>query len=240
MSLAFFDVDGTLLPLPSLERRFFWSLARRGQIPGSNYLRWLREAARGGPWDVTAIAQANKAYLRGIPLTVFLCAPRVKPDFFPAALQRLWWHALRGDEIVLVTGTLYELAHAVKSALERELLWRGVETKLGILATQLESKNGRSTGRVGGAPMFAREKVSAIARFAAAQNIPLSQCFAYGDHGLDRFMLAAVGHPFAVNPDRTLGGAARLHGWPVLYWNPCLGRTFSARNAFQWKGEAAR
>ena len=51
------------------------------------------------------------------------------PQFFPAALQRVWWHALRGDAIVLVSGTLLPLAKSVAFALERELLWRGIETK---------------------------------------------------------------------------------------------------------------
>lgn len=240
MSLAFFDVDGTLLPFPSLERRVFWDLARAGCIPVSNYAYWLAHAIRLGPWNVSLIAQSNKAYLHGIPANTFAGAGDFIPEFFPAAIQRLWWHALRGDRIVLVTGTPAQLALAVKAALERELRWRGVETQLNVLATTLETREGSFTGRVAGRPMFGREKVSAIAQFASQHSVSLSQCWAYGDHAFDRFMLAAVGNPVAVNPAPALRQIAKLYGWPVLQWNPYLSRTFPSRNTLKWKGETAR
>jgi len=43
---AFFDLDGTLLALPSLERRFFRMLRYRRAIAAKNYLLWLAEAVR--------------------------------------------------------------------------------------------------------------------------------------------------------------------------------------------------
>ena len=48
---AFFDLDGTLLPLPSLERRFVGTLRGRNAIPAKNYFRWLAQAftAAGNP-----------------------------------------------------------------------------------------------------------------------------------------------------------------------------------------------
>jgi len=63
---AFFDLDGTLLPLPSLERRFFRMLRYRREIPLKNYFLWLAEALRLLPRGFCAIAQANKMYLRGV------------------------------------------------------------------------------------------------------------------------------------------------------------------------------
>ncbi|HET7151681.1 MAG TPA: HAD-IB family phosphatase [Candidatus Acidoferrum sp.] len=63
---AFFDLDGTLLPLPSLERRFFLTLRRRGEIPLRNYFAWLREAIRLLPHGTRAVKQTNKMYLKGV------------------------------------------------------------------------------------------------------------------------------------------------------------------------------
>jgi len=65
---AFFDLDGTLAPLPSLERRFTRLLRYRQEIPIKNYLLWLREALRLVPRGMSAILQANKMYLRGVQI----------------------------------------------------------------------------------------------------------------------------------------------------------------------------
>jgi phosphoserine phosphatase len=162
------------------------------------------------------------------------------PEFFPAAVQRVWWHALRGDSIVLVSGTLAPLAEIVKYALERELLWRGVETKISVLATRLEICEGHCTGRVTGAAMFGEEKVRAVREFARQRNISLAQCSACGDSSLDRWMLASVGHPFAVNSTSRLRRIARLHGWQMLEWTHCPVRTAGEQRALKLKGEAAR
>jgi HAD superfamily hydrolase (TIGR01490 family) len=222
MSIAFFDVDGTLLAKPSLERRFFRDLRWRGRVPATNYLRWIVETIRLGLRDVRRSAQGNKMYLRGISPEILRSRStspgRALAAFFPSAIQCVWWHALRGDSIVLVSGTLAPLAEIAKFALERELVWRGLEVNVFVLATQLEIRDGRWTGRVAGAAMFGEEKAVAIKRFARAQGIALAQCSAYGDSSSDRWMLASVGHPFAINPTRRLRRTARLHGWQMLAW----------------------
>src|SRR5690242_13956783 len=63
---AFFDLDGTLLPLPSLERRFFRTLRRRREIPLRNYFAWLREVIGLLPHGIRAVTQTNKMYLKGV------------------------------------------------------------------------------------------------------------------------------------------------------------------------------
>jgi HAD superfamily hydrolase (TIGR01490 family) len=259
---AFFDIDGTLLAKPSLERRFFWELQRRGKIPARNCLAWLAETIRlafDDPRQLRAVAQTNKSYLRGVRAQIPFASGAdhgsgrpdgCLPEFFPAAIQGVWWHALRGDAIVLVSGTLAPLAEIVQFALERELLWRGVECKIFVIATRLEISAGYWTGSVAGAAIFSEEKVAAIKEFARAQNISLARCSAYGDSSLDRWMLAAVGHALAVNPTRRLWRIARLRGWPILSWTHCAVRTASEqrtakqqqgrKKSLQLKREAAR
>ena len=201
----------------------------------------------GVPRFGTAV-QANKMYLRGISAR-FVSEMRPSgthhwvPEFFPAAIQRVWWHALRGDAIVLVTGTLAPLAEIVRSALERELLWRGVEAEIPIAATQLAEHDGYWTGHVLGAPMFGDAKTDAVRQFASSRGVPLSQCFAYGDHALDRPMLEAVGNRFAVNPTSSLRRIAQRKSWQIVSWGPRSPhpwRDAATRRALKWKGEAAR
>lgn len=245
MSIAFFDVDGTLLPHPSLERRFFWNLARRGEIPVANYFHWATQMLRPSFTNFAAAAQSNKMYLRGVSSSVPSAADsreyrRWVPEFFPGAIQRIWWHTLRGEVIVLVTGTLAPLAEIVKSALERELLSRGIETQISVFATQLVTHQQHWTGSVNGALMFGDAKAAAVKEFAITRSIPLSKCFAYGDHALDGPTLQAVGRPFAVNPTSHLRRIAQRNGWPMLHWSPCPRRTAATRHALKWKGEVAR
>ncbi len=273
---AFFDIDGTLLAKPSLERRFVWELQRRGKIPVRNYFAWLAETVRLGlhnPRDLRTIIQTNKSYLRGVRAEILSRANPSRanssgatspnttsfntdrrtatspsttsggadhggalpgswlPEFFPAAIQRVWWHALRGDAIVLMSGTLAPLAEIVQLALERELLWRCVERKIFSIATKPEIANGCWTGAVAGEAILGEEKAAATKEFAQAQNISLARCSAYGDSSLDRWMLRAVGHPFAVNPTRRMQRIARSRGWQILHWTHCALRTASEQRS---------
>jgi HAD superfamily hydrolase (TIGR01490 family) len=65
---AFFDLDGTLVEFPSLERRFFRMLRYRREISARNYFLWLKEAIRLMPHGINAILQGNKMYLRGVQI----------------------------------------------------------------------------------------------------------------------------------------------------------------------------
>src|SRR5262249_34128931 len=244
MSLAFFDVDGTLLPHPSLERRFFLSLARRRKIPPSNYLRWVAQVLRFGATDLATAAQSSKMYLRGVPIGILsgdeARQTRWLPEFYPGAVHRVWWHALRGDRIILLTGTLSPLAKIVQAALERELVCRGVETRILALSTRLATCKATWTGCVDGVPMFGEAKSVAAKIFARVLDVPLSQCYAYGDQALDGWMLETVGNPVAVNPTSHLRRIAQQKGWQVADWTSCARRTTAKRSALKWKGEVAR
>ena len=52
-----------------------------------------------------------------------------------------------------------------------------------------------------------------------ARHRPLPASSAYTDSRSDIQLLEAVGHPYAVNPDRALAKAASARGWPVLHFS---------------------
>jgi alcohol-forming fatty acyl-CoA reductase len=212
---AFFDLDGTLLPLPSLERRFVGMLRARGAIGAKNYFRWLAFAVRLAPLGTTAITHANKTYLRNVSASA---TPNQLPAFFPAALDRAARHAAQGHSLVLVTGTLEPLARQVGLALILRLLVRGITASVGVCATRLEAVEGRWTGRIMGDAMFGEAKACAMQRIAARRGFDLARSYAYGDSTHDRWMLGAVGRPVAVNPSRELERIACLRNWPIVRW----------------------
>jgi len=234
---AFFDLDGTLLPRPSLERRFFPMLRFRGRIGVANGLAWLQEAARLLPRGIGHLVNSNKAYLRGIPAAeaeMLRC-----PGFFPEALRRVTWHAEQKHLLVIVSGTLEPLALAAARLLLEQLVSRSVAAAVDVCATKLELAAGSWTGRVVGEAMFDESKARAVRRFCAAQGIETVDCFAYGDTANDRWMLEAVGRPQAVNPSDDLARIARRNGWPILRW----GRRAEARHLRELSltgGESAR
>jgi len=220
---AFFDLDGTLIPRPSLERRFFADLQHRRAIPIGNYFLWLARAARLAPEGIQMMRQANKMYLCGVSGDGSRSCDDGRPEmavprFFPAATEQVAWHAKQGHAIVLVSGTLAPLADEMAVALVVRLAVRGIEASVGVCATRLEENDGRWTGRIIGDAMFGEAKARAVRRIAAEREFDLSRCYAYGNCAGDRWMLEAVGRPAAVNPSRGMERLAQRRGWPVLMW----------------------
>lgn len=221
---AFFDLDGTLLPHPSLERRLFRQLRYQRKISMKSYFVWLAEAARLAPRGFAWMTHANKRYLREVAASNApqCIAPlqgwEAQLGFFPAAIERVAWHAREGHVIFIVSGTLEPLARWAARVLDRDLARSGINLRAEVCATQLEEKDGRCTGRILGEAMFGEAKARAVRRIARQCGFDLAACHAYGDSPLDRWMLAAVGHPAAVNASRRLLKLAYARGWDVLDW----------------------
>jgi HAD superfamily hydrolase (TIGR01490 family) len=245
---AFFDLDGTLMPLPSMEMRFFSMLRYKRIIGIRNYFLWLAGAMRLVPRGIRQIMHANKMHLRGVPvdvevggtdLSVCLCVrdkarknvegrrgkkgerrrrARMPVPLYPEAVERVAWHAERGHLIVIVSGTLEMLARRAARLLEAELLGHGLTSKIRLCATRLEEEKERWTGRIVGEAVFGEAKARAIGRIAAEADLDLRRCFAYGDSSSDQWMLEAVGKPAAVNPSNDLARIARRKNWAVLRW----------------------
>jgi len=226
---AFFDLDGTLLPAPSLENRLWGTLRYRKSIGVRNYLAWLREAMRLLPRGIAQIANGNKAYLRGVRAAE--AEALAIPAFFPEAVWRVSWHVERGHRIVIVSGTLEPLAWRAARLLAAELATRGLTARVDVFATQLETAARVCTGRILGEAMFGEAKARAMRRFCMSRGIALERCFAYGDSANDRWMLEAVGRPTAVNPADDLARMAQRSGWPVLWWGEEKIFTQSSRSA---------
>jgi len=258
---AFFDLDGTLMPTPSLEKRYFAVLRYQRLIGIKNYFLWLREAARLAPRGINQILHENKMYLWGVRVDeesggMGISArlgvedegegkvqgnggkkrerrrqARVPVPLFPEAVERVAWHAERGHLIVIVSGTLEILAERAAREVEAELGARGLVCTVRVCATRLEQSDGRWTGRTAGEAMFGEAKARAIRRVAAEEDLDLRRCFAYGDSSSDRWMLEAVGRPAAVNPSNDLARIARRNEWTVLQWGERKNFTQRTRRA---------
>ena len=227
---AFFDLDGTLLPAPSLEWRFIGYLLERDEISGGHVGRWLARFA-GSFWhDLHGATEGNKRYLCGISeglvdewehsLGVEFFIGDVLP-FFEEALQRIVWHRARGHRLFIVSGTLAPLARVVARRLSA-FVSAGIE----VCATELEVAPGGAqiwNGYIRGEHMSGGAKLCAVTRIAARYGIDLARSYAYGDSAGDLQMLEAVGSGVAVNPTAQLARVARKRGWQTCVWEKGLG-----------------
>ena len=64
--------------------------------------------------------------------------------------------------------------------------------------------------------MWSAGKLTAVRRWAAEHGIDLASSYAYSDSVYDTPLLAAVGHPFVVNPDPRLAVMAAARRWPII------------------------
>jgi HAD superfamily hydrolase (TIGR01490 family) len=216
---AFFDLDGTLVALPSLERRFFKLMRYRRVIPAKNYFLWLGEAARLAPHGIGRMVQANKMYLRGILADRWGGRGlKLAPAFLEGGLERIAWHAKKGHQIVLLSGTLEPLAQAAARAIESGLAKRGIISAIRVCATRLEEVDDNWTGKIVGEAIFGEAKARAAKEITLEMKLDLAHCYAYGDSANDRWLLAAVGRPFAVNPSPELARISETLGWPAVSW----------------------
>ena len=231
---AFFDLDGTLLPPPSLEWRFISYLLERDEITTAHVARWLAHFATAILRNPRQALHANKHYLAGINTSrandwAHALAPASTHQdslpLFDEGLQRINWHHAQGHQIFLITGTLAPLAKIVAAQISRR-----IQAPIEVQATKLEvsqqvwhshswlCSDAQWTGRLTTQHMSHKTKSRVLKALAAIHNLDLTQSYAYGNTIADIPMLESVGHPQAVNPTKRLKQIAHHHRWPILNW----------------------
>lgn len=211
---AIFDLDGTLVagsPAPVL-RRHLAEAGLAGAAPSAlagavDRLRdVLADAVPALPpppdqrpvagWPVDDVRRAAEAAAVELQLQV--------PPFVPELLDE---HRLAGRTIVLVSSTAQPLVAPLADQL-------GIDH---VVATRWVDEGGCYTGQLDGPVLWGPTKLAAVRRWAAEDHIRLRACWAYGDRYADAPLLAAVGHPVAVDPDPQLAAVAAVRGWPVRH-----------------------
>lgn len=238
---AFFDLDGTLLAAPSVERRFIFYLLRRGRMGPTQLARGAARFITNIGKNPRAAMGANKAHFSGMSVR---CAEEwsrrlaSRPlEFDSSGIRRLEFHFAQGHRIFLITGAPAPLAELVASYFP---------VPLTIVGTRLEARDGLWTGEITGEHMSGAAKQRAIVHLAAKHSLDLARSFAYGDTVSDLPMLETVGYPAAVNPSRNLERAARARNWPVFCWQgrSCEAQNPQAKNSRDtvqpWRGLHAR
>jgi HAD superfamily hydrolase (TIGR01490 family) len=213
---AFFDLDKTVIAKSSMvalgpEFHARGLLSRRTLLRGAfTQLLFLRFGAddqrldkirravlkvtKG--WDHNEVRRLVAETINGV----------IEPLIYQEAVDLINYHLSQGDEVWLVSMSPTEIVEPFA-----ELL--GMTGAIGSRA-RIDA-NGKFTGDMDFVAHGSNKSV-AMAELAASRDIVLDDCYAYSDSATDIPMLEAVGHPYAVNPDRLLARFAHDHEWPIM------------------------
>lgn len=130
----------------------------------------------------------------------------IEPLIYAEALELIDFHLAQGDEVYLVSSAPAEIVEPFAELLDLT----GTISSLAAV-----DEHGKFTGEM---KFFAQgdNKAAAVRALAAARELDLAESYAYSDSETDVPMLELVGHPYAVNPDRTLAKIAHDRQWPIL------------------------
>jgi HAD superfamily hydrolase (TIGR01490 family) len=212
---AFLDLDKTIIAKSSVlafGRTFYQSgLLNRRAVLRSAYAQFVFALAGADEdqiermrayltamctgWDVAQVRDIVAETLHEI----------IDPIVYNEAVDLIAMHRAAGRDVVIVSSSGEEVVAPIGEMLGADH----------VIATQMVIAHGRYTGEIS-RYAYGPEKATAIRELADAMGYDLDACYAYSDSVTDVPMLEAVGHPFAVNPDRALRKIAVERAWPVL------------------------
>jgi HAD superfamily hydrolase (TIGR01490 family) len=215
-SAAFFDLDKTVIAKSSalaFGRPFYRDgLMRRRDVIKGAYAQlmfrigggtdeqtmartrdYLAELCKG--WRVEQVSQIVAETLNEL----------INPYVYAEAASLIAEHQAAGRDVVLVSTSGEEMVRPIGALL-------GIED---VIATRMVVEDGRYTGAV---EFYAAgaNKAAAVRQLAEDRGYDLELSYAYSDSITDAPLLASVGRPTAVNPDRGLRRLALDNGWPML------------------------
>lgn len=217
MQLALFDLDHTLIPLDS-DSEWARFLVRVGVVdPGHaerENERFGREY-RAGTLDIQEwlnfqlepLARLEMARLD--ELRRQFVAEVIEPVMLPAARELVAKHQNRGDLCAIVTATNEFVTAPIAAAF-------GIDH---LVATRIEQKSGRYTGKPQGIPCFQAGKINNTEDWLNGLGYHWSsfeRIWFYSDSANDLPLMHKVSNPVAANPDPRLTQVAVDSGWPIV------------------------
>ncbi len=133
----------------------------------------------------------------------------IDPIIYDEAASLIEEHHLAGRDVVIVSTSGAEVVEPIGELLGAD---RVVATRMVV------GEDGCFTGEIE-YYAYGPTKAEAVRQLAVSEGYDLERCYAYSDSATDLPMLESVGHPYAVNPDRTLRREALTRDWPILDFN---------------------
>ena len=211
-TIAAFDIDGTILPGNSAERIFIKYLIRKGELRLADGVRYAAHLLKRLPGGWIGATKGNKYYLKGknairIDSLAENCFhAEISPLISDRARGKIEEHRARGEEIVLLSGTLDVLLGRFTQYLRADHAH----------GSNLIVSNGSFTGEIEDLYPYGAAKADIVKRYYGSDSYDLSASTAYANHRTDFPFLSIFGHKALANPDPRLADDARKRGIDII------------------------
>jgi HAD superfamily hydrolase (TIGR01490 family) len=212
---AFFDLDKTVIAKSStlaFSRPFYrGGLVNRRAVLKSSYAQFVYLLQGADAEQMDRMRDYLKTLCAGWPvqqvqeIVAETLHELIDPLVYAEAVDLFDEHHAAGRDVVIVSSSGEEVVGPIGEMLGADR----------VVATRMVVEDGRYTGEIS-FYAYGEGKAEAMRALADEHGYDLTQCYAYSDSATDQPMLEAVGHPFAVNPDKALRRLAAEQDWPVL------------------------
>jgi putative phosphoserine phosphatase/1-acylglycerol-3-phosphate O-acyltransferase len=211
--LAFYDLDRTILNENSatalVEEARKRGMMSTKQFRHALFLSIIYKLDLGNPTKMinrmlTWLKGIEEASMKQLCLDVFnhLLVDTIRPEI----LESLNFHRKKEGAVIILSSATSLICEPVSDYLRMDE----------VICTQLESEHGKLTGFTQGLLVYSKEKQVQMLSFCKKHQYDPADAYYYGDSHTDFHVMAAVGNPVAVAPDKRLLRIARTRKWPVV------------------------
>jgi len=146
---------------------------------------------------------------------------RIKPNIYVDAARLIGEALGRKERVVFATASFSTIIQPLEQFLAADR----------SIASELEFRDGKTTGRIAGSSLFGAKKKDAVQAWLEQNRLPPEEACFYSDSYTDIPLLEFCGRPVAVNPDRILAREAKKRGWEILRFRKTLALRTLGRQA---------
>jgi len=211
--IAFYDLDHTILADNSATH-LIQEARKRGVMTPQRYRHaiWLSILYKLRIGNSAAMIVRMLTWLNGLEKEMIdgLCREVFRETIIhkirPQILDSIARHRNQGGSVVLLSSASEPICIPVCEHL-------GMDD---MICSSLESENGVLTGKLVGPLVYGQEKKKQLLAYCTSNGQDPLNAYYYGDSHTDQYVMEAVGHPVAVDPDRELLKIARDRQWSIL------------------------
>ena len=214
--VAFYDLDHTILEDNSATH-LVNEARKRGIMNGRRYRHavWLSILYKLRIGNSTKMIIRMLSWLKGLreddigKLCVDVFSEHMVHKIRPEILETIREHRSNNGAVVLLSSASEPICKQIWNYLKMD----------DLICSKLESVDGILTGKTQGKLVYAKEKAYRLATYCNTHGFSQTDAFYYGDSFTDEYVMNAVGHPIAVDPDKKLARIALRNGWPIIARN---------------------